>query len=56
MLKDHECPEGFFKAGETIEVDIGTYNWLMQVYLEDRKRLVEQLNSVPDFMKGDRDD
>lgn len=54
LLKDHESPEGCFKAGETIEVDIGTYNWLMSVYLEDRKRLVEALDSVP-FMKDDHD-
>ena len=47
LLKDHESPEGSFKAGETIEVDIGTYNWLMSVYLEERKRLVEALDSVP---------
>lgn len=55
LLKDHEGPDGTFKAGEEIEVDVPTYNWLMQVYLEDRKRLVEQLNSIPNF-KGDPDD
>lgn len=56
LLKDHESPEGNFKAGEEIEVDVPTYNWLMSVYLEDRKKLVEQLNSVPKFLKGDQDD
>lgn len=56
LLKDHESPEGCFKAGDTIEVDVGTYNWLMQIYLEDRKRLVEALRSVPNFMKDDKDD
>lgn len=41
LLKDHMCPEGHFKAGETIEVDEATYDWLMQVYLAERR---EQMN------------
>jgi hypothetical protein len=56
LLKDHECPEGFFKAGETIEVDEATYSWLMNVYLDERKALVQQLNAVPTFVKGAQDD
>lgn len=55
-MKDHESPDGKFKAGETIEVDTATYNWLMSVYLEERKQLVQRLDTVPSFLKGDADD
>lgn len=41
LLKDHETPTGSFKAGEVIEVDEATYNWLMSVYMAERKQLVE---------------
>lgn len=41
LLKDHESPEGNFKAGETIEVDEATYNWLMSVYMAERVVQVE---------------
>lgn len=41
LLKDHESPQGKFKAGETIEVDEATYDWLMSVYLAERGVQVE---------------
>jgi hypothetical protein len=54
LLKDHEQDGILFKAGETIEVSIETYNWLMSVYLDERKKLVQQLNEIKIF--GDEDD
>lgn len=39
LLKDHETPDGLKKAGETIEVSETEYDWLMSVYLQDRKEL-----------------
>ena len=38
LQKDHECPQGLFKAGETIEVDEATYDWLMSIYIADRQQ------------------
>lgn len=55
LLKDHETPRGNFKAGETIDVDKATYDWLMSVYLQDRKELVAHLDTVPSFMKETND-
>lgn len=54
LLKDHEQDGILFKAGETIEVSIETYTWLMSVYLDERKKLVQQLNEIKLF--GDEDD
>lgn len=45
LQKDHMSPEGTFKAGETIEVDEATYDWLMSIYLAERQqdlRLAEE--------------
>lgn len=53
LLKNHEDATGLHKAGEELEVDVKTYDWLMSVYLEDRKRLVQRLNSVPFLEKTD---
>lgn len=42
LLKDHESPEGNFRAGDTIEVNEETYDWLMSVYLSERIVQVEK--------------
>lgn len=52
LMKDHETPEGRFKAGETIEVDVQTYDWLMSIYLAERKALVAQLEEADKTLKG----
>lgn len=39
LLKDHSTPEGYFKAGEEIDVDEATYDWLMGIYLSERQSL-----------------
>lgn len=52
LMKDHETPEGRFKAGESIEVDETTYNWLMDIYLSERKALVAQLEEANKTLKG----
>ena len=52
LMKDHETPEGRFKAGETIEVDEATYAWLMDVYLTERKALVARLEEADKTLKG----
>lgn len=54
LLKDHEQDGVLYKAGETIEVSKGTYEWLMSVYLDERKKLVQSLNEIKLF--GDNDD
>ncbi len=54
LLKDHEQDGVLYKAGETIEVSIETYQWLMSVYLDERKKLVRELNEIKIF--GDEDD
>ena len=54
LLKDHEQDGILFKAGETIEVPLETYEWLMSVYLDERKKLVQSLNEIKLF--GDNDD
>lgn len=43
LQKDHMCPEGHFKAGEVIEVDKPTYDWLMSVYLAERAELTKTI-------------
>lgn len=52
LMKDHETPEGRFKAGETIEVDETTYDWLMGIYLSERKALVAKLDEANKTLKG----
>ena len=49
LLKDHEQDGQVHKAGETIEVPVPMYDWLMGVYLAERKALVQRLNEVPNF-------
>jgi hypothetical protein len=52
LMKDHETPEGRFKKGESIEVDEVTYDWLMGIYLEERKALVAQIAEADKTLKG----
>lgn len=41
LLKDLETPDGNHKAGEIVEVDDSTYDWLMSTYLAERQQQVE---------------
>lgn len=44
LLKDHDAgPEGYFKAGETIEVTEQMYDWLQGIYLADKLKVQEEL-------------
>lgn len=46
LMKNHEQDGKVYEAGETIEVDVKTYDWLMGVYLADRKALVAKLETT----------
>lgn len=46
LLKDHDTPEGYFKAGETIEVEEHIYDWLQSIYAADKLKAVEELKVV----------
>jgi hypothetical protein len=37
LMKDHETPTAYYKAGETIEVSEAEYDWLMGIYLSERQ-------------------
>lgn len=46
LLKNHEQDGKFYLAGESIEVTDTIYQWLMDIYLVERKELVAKLNSI----------
>ena len=52
LLMDHEHAGKSYKAGETIEVDEATYDWLMDVYFEKRKQLVAKIQRADKIMKA----
>jgi hypothetical protein len=56
LLKDHEHHGILHKAGEIIEVDDASYDWLMQVYLSERRKLVGQIKSVDKVLKESKND
>lgn len=58
LLKDHEDVDGVLhKAGSEINVDLTTYDWLMQVYINERKQQVDEFKSINRFFdKGTKDD
>ena len=43
LMKDLECPQGYFKAGETVEVTPEVYDWLVNSYREEREAQSEFL-------------
>ena len=45
LLKDHETPQGTYKAGEEIDVDEATYDWLMGIYMSERLALNQELKA-----------
>ena len=48
LLKDHEDETGtLHKAGETVEVSLRVYNYLTEVYVNERKLMVMNLARVP---------
>lgn len=46
LLKDLDTPEGYFKAGQVIEVEENIYDWLQASYLEERQALAEVLKTL----------
>lgn len=51
LLRDHETPEGNFKAGEMIEVTDEQYEWLMAYYRSLRAEQVEVETKALDVLK-----
>jgi hypothetical protein len=43
LLKDLETPTAYHKAGETVEVDEPTYDWLMAQYMIYRAQQVADM-------------
>lgn len=56
LLKDHEQSGKLYKAGEIIEVTDEAYDYLMAVYLSERRKLVGDLKKVAQVLKGHKDD
>lgn len=47
LLKDHDAgPDGYFKAGETIEVTEQMYDWLQGIYLADKLKAQDELKAA----------
>jgi len=52
LLKDHDAgPEGYFKAGETIEVTEQMYDWLQSIYAADKLKAVEEMKAADEKMR-----
>lgn len=43
LLKDLETQDGYFKAGEEVEVSDEHYDWLMGIYMAERAVQVQQM-------------
>lgn len=54
LLKDHEHYGVKYKEGEEIEVTKEEYDFLMNAYVADRKKIVEKAQKIEKTLKGDK--
>lgn len=53
LLKDHEHYGVKYKEGEEIEVTKEEYDFLVNAYVADRKKIVEKAQKIEKTLKGD---
>lgn len=54
LLKDHEHYGVKYKEGEEIEVTKEEYDFLVNAYVADRKKIVEKAQKIEKTLKGDK--
>lgn len=52
LLKDHEHYGVKYKEGEEIEVTKEEYDFLVNAYVADRKKIVEKAQKIEKTLKG----
>lgn len=53
LMKDHKHHGVKYKAGEEIEVTKEEYDFLVNVYVADRKQVIEKAQKIEKTLKGD---